>query len=275
MKTFFFKIKRAISQWKTLKKMPLRLEFVVTDYCNLNCRGCTHYSPLAPKEFIESTMLFSQMEHLGKTCGDKVEQVYLIGGETLLYPHLTSAMAALRKAFPKQIIKIFTNGLILKKMSDEFWEAVKQNDVEIVITRYPINFDYDAAEELCHQKGVKLSTFADRSISDSFFRFPLDLSKRQNKYLSHFRCYNRGCVSVVDGFIYPCSISACVKHLNKAGGFNFEHKAGDRIAVEDIQSARQILKLRDNPVPFCSYCKKVTIRPYDSSKREMTEWVDQ
>lgn len=268
------KVKRAVKQWKTMKDMPLRLEFIVTDHCNLNCRGCTHYSSLAPREFVDPDTMFSEMAHLGKVCGDEVAQVFLIGGETLLYPHLPEAMDALRKAFPKQEMKIFTNGLALGKMNEAFWEAVKRNDVEISITRYPIKFDYDKVEALCRERGVKYSVFSDRSLAESFFRFPLDPRKKQNKYLSHFRCFNRGCVSVVDGYVYPCSISACVKHLNKAGGFNFEHLPGDRIAVKDINSASQIRKLRDNPVPFCSYCMKPDAKPYAPSKREAGEWVE-
>lgn len=256
-----------------MKEMPLRLEFIVTDHCNLNCRGCTHYSSLAPREFSDPETMFAEMAYLGKVCGDEVTQVFLIGGETLLYPYLSQAVDALRQAFPKQELKIFTNGLILGKMSEEFWQTVRRNDAEITITRYPIKFDYDKVEEICRGKGVRYSVFSDRSLAESFFRFPLDPAKRQNRYLSHFRCYNRGCVSVVDGYVYPCSISACVKHLNKAGGFNFEHVEGDRIAVKDITSASQIRKLRDKPVPFCSYCKKPDARPYALSKRESNEWV--
>lgn len=274
MPNFLTKITRAFRHHKEMKEMPLRLEFIVTDHCNLNCRGCTHYSSLAPREFADPEKMFSEMAHLGTTCGDEISQVYLIGGETLLYPHLPEALDALRRAFPKQEIEIFTNGLALGKMSDEFWEAVKRNNAGISITRYPIKFDYDKVENLCREKGVRLSVFSDRGLAESFFRFPLDPDKKQNKRLAHFRCFNRGCVSVVDGYVYPCSISACVKHLNKAAGQHFEHLPGDRIAVKEVKSARQIRRLRDRPVPFCAYCMRPEARPYAPSKREAKEWVN-
>lgn len=254
--------------------MPLRLEFILTDSCNLNCRGCTHYSSLAPAEFVAPEQTIREMRHLGRVCGNDISQVYLIGGETLLYPHLPEVMDALREAFPTQELSIFTNGLILGKMSEEFWDAVRRNDAVIAITRYPVKFDYAKVERICEEKGVKTAIFGDRSLADSFFRFPLDPEGKQNPRIAHFKCFNRGCVSVTDGYVYPCSISACVKHLNKATGTNFEHKPGDRIAVEDVKSAAQIRRLRDKPAPFCSYCKKAESRPYALSKREKSEWVD-
>ncbi|MDE6801548.1 MAG: radical SAM protein [Muribaculaceae bacterium] len=274
MKKLIDKIRRVYRTYRSQQSMPLRLEFIVTDYCNLNCKGCSHYSPLAPKEFVSREDLKRSMDHLGRTCRDKVEDVYLIGGETLLYPDLIEAMKNMRNAFPTQRISIFTNGLIVDKMSDEFWQTARDHDVTIAMTRYPIKYDYDAAEELIRSKGVRLKVFADRTMKDTFFKLELDPDKKQNKYKSHFKCYSRGCVSVVDGYVYPCSIAACVKHLNRAKETNFEITDRDRIRIEDIKSARQIQKLSHHPIPFCSYC----VMPpktvgYGLSKREATEWV--
>ena len=70
--------------WRKNVTRPLRLEFVVTDYCNLNCVGCTHYSPLAAKEFEPLEQLERNMSHLSEVCRGQIRQLYLIGGETLL-----------------------------------------------------------------------------------------------------------------------------------------------------------------------------------------------
>lgn len=269
------KITAAVRRWKALKNEPLHLEFIVTDYCNLNCRGCTHYSPLARKEFVAIDELKRDMVHLGAVCGEGVKEVYLIGGETLLYPQLPEALDALRAAFPTQSLYIFTNGLILGRMDESFWESACRNKTIIAITRYPVKFDYGAVEALCVSKGVEVRVFGDRTQADSFFRFALDPTGSQNKYVSHFKCYNRGCVSVLDGYVYPCSLSACVKHLNRTGETSFEHRPGDRIAVGDVRNAAQIKRLRDHAVPFCSYCKNPpkTVG-YALSKRDISEWVD-
>ena len=191
----------AFRRYRSLKAMPLRLEFVVTDWCNLNCRGCTHYSPLAPKEFEPLDELERNMSALSRACGDEVDSTYLIGGETLLYPDLPEAIRLMRRYFGQSARYVFTNGLALVRMSEDFWEACRSTDTVVALTRYPIKFDYDAAEALCVSKGVRCEVFGDRSDDGSFFRFALDPRGRQNGRLSHFKCYNRGCVSVGGGAV--------------------------------------------------------------------------
>ncbi|MDO5394981.1 MAG: 4Fe-4S cluster-binding domain-containing protein [Bacteroidales bacterium] len=269
------KMIRAVRQLRAMRRAPLRLEFILTDYCNLNCKGCTHYSPLAAKEFADLSRLEASMQHLGRTCATGIRDVYLIGGETLLYPALPEAMQALRRNFPTQDMYIFTNGIMLERMDDRFWEAVRNTDCIIAITRYPINFNYQHAEETCRLNGARVRIFADRADDSPFFRFALDPLKEQNGRISHFKCYNNGCISVIGSRVYPCSISGCVSHLNKACGTDFTHQDGDWLEVEKIRGVRDIQRLRNRPVPFCSYC---IVPPdtvsYGPSARHISEWVE-
>lgn len=270
------KIQKAFRHYRTIKKMPMRLEFVVTDYCNLNCRGCTHYSPLAAREFASLEQLEQSMSRLSSICDDKVKNVYLIGGETLLYPRLTEAMEALRKYFCSQRLFIFTNGIALPKMDDNFYNTAKKLGFVIAVTRYPIKFDYDKVIEDVRARGVEVEVYGDRSMTDSFFRFALDPKGKQNGLISHFKCFNRGCMSIVGDKLFPCSISACVGHLNKACNTDFRHLEGDYLHIPSIKSYSQIQRLRDRPVPFCRYC----IYPVDEvrycpSKRLKEEWVEE
>lgn len=270
----FRKIKNAWLTYRQHCKEPVRLEFVLTDHCNLNCKGCTHYSPLVPAEYEPLDALEADVAHLSRVAPD-IEVVYLIGGETLLYPQLVEAMRVLREGWPDASVKLFTNGLLLPRMSDEFWEAAARYNVVIAITRYPVKFDYDAAEKLCADRGGECEVFGDRSQPSTFFRYALDPEGRQNSRLNHFRCYNRGCISVVGGNVYPCSISACVGHLNRACGTAFTHRPGDFIPVSSVRSSADIRRLRDKPVPFCRYCKShPRAVVYGPSRRDVAEWVD-
>lgn len=263
----------AVRHYRNVHKAPLHVEFVLSDFCNLNCKGCTHFSPLAPKEFVGLEQLENTATHIGNTCGRGLDKVFLMGGETLLYPHLDEAMAIMRKAFPNQQLYLFTNGILLPKMDEGFWEACRKDDFIIAITIYPINFDYEVAINICRDKGVKVEVFGDRAKPETFFRFALDPEKKQNGTVSHFKCFNRGCLTVIGDRVYPCSVSACVEHLNKAKGTDFRHEEGDWIAVQDIKSADDLRKLRDRTAPFCSYCIPPVAVDYGPSKREASEWV--
>lgn len=200
-----------------------------------------------------------------------------MGGETLTAPveTLNGMARQMRHYFPEAEILLFTNGLILNKMPDSFWKSMKDNDVILSITRYPVKADFDAIEELVKKKSVRYTIFADRNMKDSFFRFSLDPKGSQNKRLSHFRCFNFGCVSVRDGRIYPCATSACIKHLNTRFGTDFKHESGDYLRIEDITDTQQIIKLRNTPVPFCRYCRKPDTVHYGPSRRKVSEWVEE
>lgn len=275
MKKILQKIGNFLTTLRQHRNEPLHIEFILSDYCNLNCKGCTHFSPLAAKEFTPLEQLERSATRLGAALDGRLDSVYIIGGEPLLYPGLEDVMRMMRRAFPTTKILIFTNGICLPKMSADFWSAARECGIEIAITRYPIAFDYDAAEARCAAESVKCTVFGDRGAEGSFFRFALDPAKKQNGRLSHFKCFNRGCISVVGDRIYPCSISACVSHLNRAAGTRFEHRKGDSIAVAEVTDVEQLRRFRDRPVPFCGYCKpRPTITPYGISKKDKAEWVD-
>lgn len=268
------KIRNAYRTFRLRSSTPLHIEFNLTDYCNLNCKGCSHYSPLADAEFEPLKELEESMRHIsGIRDAEKIKRVFLIGGETLLYPDLVPAMRLARKYFPWAEIPIFTNGLMIPKMSSEFWDACRETNCEIALTRYPIKFDYDKVEEICRSEGVKVEVFGDRGEENTFFRLPLDARKGQNGKIAHFKCFSFGCITVDHGKVFPCATAACVGHLNRKLGTDFRWEEGDYIEVKDLKSADQLLRLRNHPVPFCGYCRHVEPVKYGPSARKVEEWT--
>lgn len=267
-------LRRSIKTLRKKRGAPLHVEFNLTDFCNLNCKGCSHYSPLAPAQF-------EPMARLGKTMktvssvknAEKIEGIYLIGGETLLYPGISEAIRMGRRYFPWAVISVFTNGLLLPKMKEDFWEACRETGSIVAITRYPVKFDYDKVEALCLEKGVRVEIFGDRSQNNSFFKLPLDPEKKQNGFISHFRCFSFGCITIDGDKVFPCSQAACVGHLNRRFGTEFKWEKGDYIPVEELRDVRQLFRLRNRPVPFCRYCRPVEATIYGPSRRAAEEWL--
>lgn len=268
------KIRDAVKTFTQRFTAPLHVEFNVTDHCNLNCKGCSHYSPLAPAEYEDPDRLEESMRLLSSIKGSKkIEGVYLIGGETLLYPTLKEAMVLARKYFPWAKISVFTNGLLIPRMDEEFWQICRRERCVIALTRYPVKFDYENAEALCREKGVEVEVFGDRSVANTFFRLPLDSAKSQHRWISHFRCFSFGCLTIDHGKIFPCATSACVGHLNRRFGTDFRWENGDFIPVEKIRNVRELRRLRNRPVPFCKYCRHSEPVKYGPSRRALEEWT--
>lgn len=268
------KIREAVLTVHDHRTRPLHIEFNITDFCNLNCKGCSHYSPLAPYEFEPLDQLENAMKKISRAKNSAIiSEIYLIGGETLLYPQIKEAMEMARKYFPTKRISIFTNGVMIPRLKEDLWEVCRRERIEMAITRYPIKFDYDKAEQICRENKVKTRVFGDRSLENSFFKLPLDPEKKQNRWLSHFRCCAFGCVTVDGNRIFPCSQSACIRHFNNKFGTEFKWEDGDYIEVDALKDIKEIKRLRNRPVPFCGYCKHQTFTPYEISKRVKEEWM--
>lgn len=65
-------------------------EFHLAEHCNLNCIGCTHFSPLAEPEFLEVEDFRNDIERLSYLTGGNARFINLLGGEPLLHPEINS-----------------------------------------------------------------------------------------------------------------------------------------------------------------------------------------
>jgi hypothetical protein len=55
-----------------------------------------------------------------------------MGGEPLLHPQITEVLRAIRRSGISETVRLFTNGLLLHTMDDEFWAALD----ELTISNY-------------------------------------------------------------------------------------------------------------------------------------------
>ncbi|MCM1337179.1 MAG: radical SAM protein [Candidatus Amulumruptor caecigallinarius] len=276
MKNFIANTKRIVRRLTGAYRQPLKIEFVVAEHCNLNCKGCTHYSPLAPSDMPSLESVEGDMSRIAKVCGSELAKVGLVGGETLLYPLLPEAMRLLAKYFPDAERVIYTNGLMLPRMDAAFWAAVRESAVVIELTRYPVKFDYDAVIRLCESKGVKVRVYGDRGRHGTFFKFGLDPTGKQDASLSHFRCFNRGCLTVTEGKLFGCATSAFIGRLNAVSQEQFNLTEKDYISLDGLTDVKQVKRFINHAVPFCRYC--VTphkVVPYGPSRRDPSEWIEE
>jgi len=72
-----------------------------------------------------------------------VKRIGVMGGEPLLHPELKQILISARVYFPDTLIQLVTNGLLLLRQDEEFWQICRENNITLVNTRYPINLDYE------------------------------------------------------------------------------------------------------------------------------------
>ena len=272
--------------WRKITRKNLRnngimpiLHLHLTDHCNLNCRGCDNFSPLAPETFADIVVFEKDCKKMGELSNSHIQEVQLLGGEPLLHPDIINFMDIARKYFPETKISIVSNGILLRKQTVDFWESCKKNDIHITVTKYPINFDYKSTELHVNAQGVQFSYYGNtESIDKSMQCIPLDVDGKQDPNDSFLRCSRANrCISLDNGKIYTCSVIPYIKYFNSRFNKNLMVSPNDFIKLDEVQNIDQILNFVCKPMPFCRYCNiKGTIWDigFGVSKHDISEWTD-
>jgi MoaA/NifB/PqqE/SkfB family radical SAM enzyme len=251
------------------------LEVHLTNHCNLNCAYCCHFSPIAEEYFMPIEQFKSDFERLAILSGGNIRRIRLMGGEPLLHPDIKGFIKIARKNFPKYQIAIHTNGILLNKMEEEFWKTCAENNVEIIITNYPVKIDYTLLNNLAVKNKVILRADIDTDIK--YFRnMTMDLKGTQSYKKSWHDCIHaNACTNLFEGKLYTCDILAHSKHLAKYFNISFEYTNKDYVDIYKEKSMDNILKKLSKPIPFCRYCspKDRKIVEWHVTKKELNEWV--
>lgn len=111
------------------------LETNIMDSCNLNCRGCSHFSNLfSSDEHIPLDVFCQDLKKIAEHV--RINTLYLLGGEPLLNEKLTDYLNFARKILPSGEIEIVTNGLLIPKQTESFFKSCRDNDIIISISSY-------------------------------------------------------------------------------------------------------------------------------------------
>jgi len=266
----------ALIQHKPLDMLTMGV--YATDHCNLNCKGCNAFSPIAEEGFLNIQTYKKDIEKLAELTGNKLQSLFVAGGEPLLHPDIHEILNIAREYFPESGIYIITNGLLLLKMPEVFWKCCQKNEVAIYISRYPININFDLIKERAKEYSVELDIYGGSNMPVKLMhKFPLDLTGKQTLKRSHNICGEINCCHTMkDGKIYPCNPIARIDHFNKYFNKKLEISSEDVLELKNVKSVEEIYNFLCSPKPFCKYCNRkdaVFGISYGVSKKEITEWT--
>lgn len=258
--------------------MLQKIDIHLTDHCNLNCKGCTHFSPLAEPFYLSVDNFERDLGRLSYLTNGEIEQIFLLGGEPLLHPKLTEFFPIARTLFPKSKLIIITNGILLCKQDDNFWQACKRNDIQIWVSVYNLSIDQKTPEQKAREYGVFLgytSTGNDDKNRRNWTKCKLDLDGGQYWIDSFEHCSVKNCVTLKKGKLYTCCTLAHIEHFNKYFDKNLDISEFDYVDIYKIDSGKAILDTLVKPVPFCRYCKSKEYEAcyWEPSKKDIKEWT--
>lgn len=234
---------RALFLGTTLKYFEVH----IVDHCNLKCNGCTHFSNISEPKFLDTRILHFHLGRLNRIFG-KIDRFRLLGGEPLLHPDIINILNISRKALPYSEIELVTNGLLLDKMTEDFFRTLHKNKISIEISNYP------PIQSKIKQIQETLSLFKIKySITPMVMAFTANLNPKgtSDREKTFTYCRHKTCTILRDDCIYICPICAYIDKYNKYFNKNIPVPKGINI---NSNSAKQILEYLKKSEETCNYC---------------------
>lgn len=259
---------------KTPKAM-LDYEVQLVEHCNLNCKYCAHFCPVANESFLDINEYEKDCKRLSELFDKEANFIRLMGGEPLLHPDIASFCDITRKYFPNGIIDIDTNGILILTMKEDFWEALHRNNINLTLTKYPLDIDIQKIKDKCEEKKVKFRFFSETAITN-FNHLPLDLEGRQQPEKNFYNCYlANSCHTLKYGKMYTCSTVPHIQHFIEYFNCDLHLCDNDGIDIYKAKNKEEILNFLAKPIPFCRYCdvNKREAKKWEISNKEIKEWI--
>lgn len=262
---------------KQLKEDTLIFEVNFANHCNLNCQCCNHFSPLSDISFIDKEQYRRDLRRLNELFGERIGRVMLLGGEPLLNQDICELLRMTRENLSSASLFLFTNGTLLPKMTEEFWNVCREYGIGIQVTRYPIDFNYDYWFEYAQAVGVEMSDENPEPIKTTY-RLPFKKSGGLDAYRNYIKCFHANqCIVLRDSRLYTCPMAAWSDILNNHFGTEFPEPEGCSVDIYKVEDPDVIMRFLRHPVKMCEYCDIYNYEyniPWAISKKEAGEWLE-
>lgn len=185
---------------------PNRIEFTITDYCNLKCKRCSAQCNILKTNEKQIISLAKLQKYSKYVKPHEFHTVGIMGGEPTLHPEFAKICKQLPKLFPSKGYLLFTNGF---NLTDYLKEIKVFNWISL--SHYP-GFNDKEIKEI---KKLNLpNVFTESKTFET--NTLMDLSKEPNKNKSnlYYNCDFRNVKSVRWNKIFHCC-SACYVHYTR------------------------------------------------------------
>lgn len=258
-------------------KNLIRFIVDIVDHCNLNCKGCGHFSPLASESFLDIETFENDLRRLNKLLNGKIYCFELMGWKALLHTQLEDFIIITAKYVYGEK-PLFTNGILLPRLSDRIYQLCAETGTTICVTMYPIDIDWNEINRKANLYGTKLYQIKSAGESEKkWFKNPRDLNGNQdpignfNSFLGKARC-----IVLERGRVSSCVVPYKAKFFQryfKSGAFDTTDK--NSIDIYKANNIDEIGDFLNKPIPCCKYClpnKEEQIQ-WGVSKKDMSEWI--
>lgn len=246
------------------------LETNVVDQCNLNCKGCAHFSNICNSNFVSIEQFKNDLELIAEKF--YLYNFRLLGGEPLLHPQISTLVEISRNMLPNSRIILVTNGLLINKLPEDTLQKFSDNNIIVSISLYQPTYENlnDILKRL-NQYDIKYyindDYFKEAEVIDKF-ETRLALEKQNKNNHASERCIGRFCHFLRDGKISKCYYPLLSEILNQKYNTKFEVSDSDYIDIREITDGWGTIEKLQDPIPFCDYCRENAVEfDWEGNKR--------
>ena len=246
-----------------------QIETQIIDGCNLNCKGCAHFSNLFKTDEIYPLEKFDHDLMRLAECADVVS-FYMLGGEPFLKKDIEKYIIISRIRLPRTNLRFLTNGLLIPSLPQSLLDLLREFQVVIDISVYPQTKKIlDKIKFILETNKIPYDL---RFVTERFIAF-MSVKGGHNPFKSRQVCLNENCRFLRDGKIYKCPPDALSFRLvEKFSLKNFPRATGIDIHSPNFSSN---FKMLDGNIEMCFWCsEKVRHFNWEITKNpQLSDWL--
>jgi len=228
------------------------LEFHVADHCNMNCKACEHYSSLVQEPHFTNYEQFEKDFQQLKSYVDDIGVIRIMGGEPLLNPELHKYVRLSRKTYPNARIYVVTNALLIKQISRELIEAMREEEVKFSISYYPpLEGKMDDKIEFIKEQGIGYTI---SELNHKFTKKQTLIAQSDEDTVQGFvQCLQASCHNIYEGKLAACFLPFTTKYFNQY----FQKELPEDGAIDLYEDGLTIERIKIGlltPFERCRYC---------------------
>lgn len=229
-------------------EMLLMVEMHIMDACNLNCRGCSHFSPLFKKKWERAEPDFQEKIKDVKKIAEKFDHIVkftILGGEPLLNSAVGEYVVEIRKILPDTEIYMFTNGLLIPEMDSHILRKLGDNRICILISEYEVT--HRRIKEITERLDGQNILYEICPVQ-KFYR-PLTIAK--NTKHKQF-CISDKCTIIGNGKIARCPMLMYIDKFNEYFGQNLPNEG--ILSLDTPLEGDKLIEYLRKKIPLCKHC---------------------
>lgn len=234
-------------------------ELHVTEHCNLRCAHCCNTSPYLPEKTLSPESIAQTLSTMAGVLHADVFKI--MGGEPLLHPQISEVLRVVKQSGVADVVRLFTNGLLLSKMKDDFWRALDHLTVSSYASA-PVRAEHmqqieHKAREFDVVLNVKPVEYFSEVMHDVRRHDPAAVQETYDSCWLRHRC-----LVARDGRFYICTRAAYLEDLHARVELRDPfpdpgaRRLADSVSLDDPELSSKLLALlnRREPLNSCSFC---------------------